>query len=112
MSPDQIVALTSLLSIMDKMAGWPFGLLFFVIIIGPWLLSVMLAWSYRKRFDAVVVMYENNAMLVKNYENMARDLKDVIMLNIQVNTELVQAIKTNQFCPAIRLEKLSPGRVE
>lgn len=109
MSPDQVAALTSLLSIMDKMSGWPFGMLFFVIIIGPWLLAIMLAWQYRRRFESVVEMYENNVDLVKRYESLATDLKDVIVLNTRVNTELVEAIRTNQFCPVVRLEKSAQG---
>jgi hypothetical protein len=110
MSPEQITALTSLLSLMDKMSGWPFGLLFFLIIVGPWVLALMLAYSYRRRFESVVEMYEKNVRLVERYEKVSTDLKDVIMLNSQTFAGLKAAIETNQYCPMVRLEKKAAGR--
>lgn len=54
-------------------------------------------------------MYEANAELVRQYEGLAKDLKDVIMLNTQAFTRLDDDIRSNQFCPAVRLEKQAPG---
>lgn len=38
-------------------------------------------------------MYENNVELVKNYQNLAGDLKDIIVMNTQAMTTLVDQIK-------------------
>ena len=50
-------------------------------------------------------MYENNIELVKGYKDLARDLKDLIVMNTEVITKQTQAIKQNQFCPSLRVEK-------
>lgn len=56
----------------------------------------------EKRFEAVVRMYEDNVLLVKGYEKLAGDLTNIIHLNTQVNTRLVEKIENNAYCPAIR----------
>jgi len=93
-SPEQISILTSLLAVLRALSGWPFALLFFCLIIGPWLLALLMAWSYRKRFEAVVDMYESNVRLVEKYEQTACDLKDVVILNTQTMTTLVEKIRS------------------
>jgi len=92
-SPEQVSILTTLLAILKALSGWPFALLFFGLVIGPWVLATFLAWSYRKRFEAVVDMYESNVRLVEKYEQTASDLKDVIILNTQTMTTLVEKIR-------------------
>jgi hypothetical protein len=109
MSPDQITALTSLLGLMDKMAGWPFGMLFFVIIIGPWIMALMLGFGYRKRFESVVGMYQANVRLVEKFVELSGDLKDVVIMNTQAWQRTCDAVEKNQFCPQIRLEKHAKG---
>ena len=93
MSPEQISILTTLLGILRALSGWPFALLFFGLVIGPWVLALFLAYSYRKRFEAVVDMYESNVRLVQKYEQVASDLKDVVILNTQTMTTLVESIR-------------------
>ena len=65
--------------------------------------------SYRDDTRAAVQRYEDNVRLVTHYEELARDLKDVVMMNTQAMTQNYQAIKTNQYCPQVRLEKKSKG---
>lgn len=67
---------------------------------------------YQADMIAQRTMYENNVKLVEAYELLAKDLKDVIILNTQAFTRLDDGIRSNQFCPQVRLEKLSPGKVE
>jgi len=50
-------------------------------------------------------MYENNIELVKGYRDLAKDLKDLIVMNTEVITKQTSAIKQNQFCPVLRVEK-------
>lgn len=55
-------------------------------------------------------MYESNVKLVKSYEELAKDLKDVVILNTQAMTRLKDDIRSNQFCPHVRLEKRAKGK--
>ena len=64
---------------------------------------------YREDTQAAVRRYEDNVRLVTHYEALAKDLKDVVMMNTQAMTQNYQAIKTNQYCPQVRLEKKSIG---
>lgn len=57
---------------------------------------------FDKRFEEVVRMYENNVLLVKGYERLAEDLTNVIMLNTQIQTRLVEKIDNNLFCPMVK----------
>lgn len=54
-------------------------------------------------------MYERNAELVRQYKSLAEELKDIIVLNTQSITVLTEAVKQNQFCPMVRLEKRAKG---
>ena len=109
MSPEQVSMITNLISLVKMLSGWPFALMFFMLVIGPWILSMMLYWNSRKRFESVVQMYEHNVQLVKDYSELAKDVKDsskrmtdVVMINTQTFSTLTEAIKTNQFCPIVR----------
>ncbi len=93
MSPEQLSMLTSLVGFIKLLSSWPFAVFFFVLVIGPWLLAVFLAWAHKKRLDAAIAMYEHNVRLVEKYEEVAIDLKDVIVLNTQTMTTLVECIR-------------------
>lgn len=93
MSPDQISMLTSLVSLVKMFSSWPVVGLLFVVIVGPWMVSLMLAERYRRRFEAVVRMYESNVMLVKNYEMISRDMKDIVIMNTTAVTSLTEVIR-------------------
>lgn len=102
MSPAEISLLTTLISLLTKMSGWPFGLMLFIALVGPWVLALLIASMYHRRFERVVKMYENNVVLVENYEKLANELSGVIHLNTQVQTKLVEQIKSNMYCPIVR----------
>jgi hypothetical protein len=57
---------------------------------------------YKRDMTQVTRFYENNVDLVKHYENLANDLASIIHLNTQVQTQLVEQIKNNMFCPMVR----------
>ena len=73
------------------------------------MLSLIIAYSHKKRFEQVVRMYEENVKLVEKYEIVAGDLKDIVILNSQRNQKLSEDIRTNQYCPAVRLKKVAEG---
>ena len=113
MTPDQIGALTAIINILDKVSGWPFGLILFLVIVGPWIAAILLAGFYQRtmdkaikmfsgRHESVVRMYESNVELVKRQEKISEDLSGIITYNTQVMTQLVEAIKSNMYCPLVR----------
>lgn len=104
MSPEQISVITSLINLLQMLTEWPVLSVVFLLIIGPWVMSILIAAGYRKRFEAVVDMYESNVRLVEKYEKIASDLKDVVMVNTSTFATLTEAIKHNQFCPIVRKE--------
>jgi uncharacterized membrane protein YqiK len=58
----------------------------------------------EKRFEAVVRNYENNVLLVENYQKLANELAGIIHMSTQVMTKLVEKIDNNLFCPIIKGE--------
>ncbi len=58
--------------------------------------------QYKADVDQVARFYENNVELVTNYRRLADDLSSVIHLNTQAQTQLVEQIKHNMFCPIVR----------
>lgn len=64
--------------------------------------------NYKEDVDKVTNYYERNVELVEKYEKLSDELSGIIHLNTQVQTRLVESIKNNMFCPAIR--QAGPGR--
>lgn len=67
--------------------------------------------QYREDMLEQRRMYENNVELVRGYSDLAKDLKDVVILNTQVVTRLCDDINRNQYCPMVRLKKDAPGSI-
>lgn len=109
MTPDQISVIALFVQLISGVKGWPIGIIIFAIVIGPWMAAFLLVHFQARRFETVVKMYENNVTLVKDYAKLAEDLHDVVIMNTQTMTRLVDCIKTNQYCPAVRLEKRAGG---
>lgn len=108
MAPEQISIITTLLNVFKFLSSWPFALLLFVLVIGPWVLSLLLAGVQNKRFEAVVKMYESNVKLVEAYQQTAGDLRKIVIMNTQVVTRLCDDIERNQFCPMVRQGQKDP----
>ena len=96
MTPQQLAILGNLLSVLKLMSGWPFGLLVFMTVVGPWVMALVLAYTQKRRFESVVSMYENNVDLAKSNQAMAQDLKDVVILNTTTITRLVDRIDARE----------------
>jgi len=112
MTPGELSTIASFMKIISSVSGWPLGMIVFFIVIGPWLASFLLVYLQTRRFEKVVSMYENNVKLVEDYSKLATDLHDVVIMNTQAMTRLVDSIKTNQYCPSIRLQKLAKGTMQ
>ena len=50
-------------------------------------------------------MYERNVRLVERYDEAARSFQDVVVMNTRALTKLCDEVRTNQYCPAARVEK-------
>lgn len=61
--------------------------------------------SYKDDMAEIRRMYENNTELVKGYEYLSGDLKDLIVMNTQCLTRLSDEIQQNQYCPMVRVKK-------
>lgn len=69
----------------------------------------MILDQYRKDVSEIKRLYESNARLVDDctkaffrLDSIYSQAIDVISLNTQTQTKLVESIKTNQFCPVLR----------
>ena len=112
MTPGELSTIAAFVQIISSVSGWPFGMILFIVVIGPWISAFMLVYLQSRRFEKVVTMYKNNFSLVEDYSKLATDLHDVVIMNTQTMTRLVDSIKTNQYCPAVRLQKLAKGTVQ
>jgi len=87
---------------------------------GPFGIVVVMWWldmksirkildCYKKDMAEMRAMYESNVRLVEKYEGVARELKDVVIMNTQAMTKICEDVETNQFCPMVRLKKQAQG---
>ena len=60
---------------------------------------------YKQDMDEQREMYKTNASLCRDYESIAKDLRDIVTLNIQTMTEVKDGVEKNQFCPLVRLDE-------
>ena len=97
--------LSNLISIFSHVGVGPIFTIVLVVIIGPWVFAVAMAWVQGKRFDAMRQMYLNNVDLVKCYEALAKQQNDVVTLNTAEWSEVRSKIDSNQYCPYVRVKK-------
>jgi hypothetical protein len=60
---------------------------------------------YQKDMTEQREMYKNNASLCKDFSNIATDLREIVIMNIEKMTRVEEAVRQNQFCPMQRVEK-------
>jgi hypothetical protein len=58
----------------------------------------------EKQFTSVVQMYQSNVDLVKSYEKVSRDFREVVVSNTTICANLNNSITHNLFCPLVRKE--------
>jgi hypothetical protein len=63
----------------------------------------------ERRMDEMRTMYENNVELVRVTQKLAIDHKDVLLLVSQTMQRVCDDIRSNQFCPNVRLHKDAKG---
>jgi len=58
--------------------------------------------EYKEDVRKVSNFYEKNVRLVERYEKLSDELTEIIHLNTQAQTKLVEKIENNMFCPVVR----------
>ena len=93
------------LSSMLKIAS-DFGLVGLILLL--WWLDNRRIWAvmdqYKNDMAEQRKMYEANVSLCRDFASIAKDLRDIVTLNIQKMTEVDDAIRQNQFCPLVRVD--------
>ena len=92
----------STIGVIVSVLGLP-GLIFIIWYVDQRRTDRILA-EYKEDMVRLARFYENNVELVNNYQKLANDLAAIIHLNTQAQTNLVNAIKNNTFCPVVRKE--------
>lgn len=64
--------------------------------------------QFEDSLKTVVQMYRDNVELVKNYQTVTGDFREVVVLNTQISANLNNAIIHNMFCPIVRKEMGMP----
>ena len=105
MTPDALHTLTAICTVLEKVGTWPLGTMVLAVMIGPWMFAFIMSRAQEKRFNEMKVMYESNVKLVEAYEALAGTLTDVITLNTAKWQETGDSVKSNQYCPLLRVEK-------
>jgi len=84
-----------------------FGVVGLVIVL--WWVDSKKVYKILEKYKADMAeqrrMYESNVSLVKDYQSVASDLKDIVILNTQTITQLNDEIRQNEFCPLQRINK-------
>ena len=65
--------------------------------------------EHEKYMEEIRRMYLGNVKLVNSYEELAGDLKEIIIANTYAMTRLGDDINRNQYCPMVRVEKKNIG---
>jgi phage FluMu gp28-like protein len=102
MTPDQVAALNAVALILQQIGTWKIGTLIAAVIMGPWIVTVVALYLGVKWFAGFKAMYNNNVILVKNYEALTKDHKEMIVYNTTIMTEVKETADNNLFCPINR----------
>ncbi|MEW6265317.1 MAG: hypothetical protein AB1641_19740 [Thermodesulfobacteriota bacterium] len=110
MSPEDLAILKTAADLVGQAGVWPLASAGLAVIIGPWIMSFVLARGQERRFEqsekaqeqrfaAVRQMYEKNVALVEGYEKVCQlqarreeDLRSIIVMNTQAMTRLTDMI--------------------
>jgi len=94
----------AVVAIIDLVHGWPGYLILFVFFVLP---PLLLIYVIRNLVVAIVALreevkaamtehrtkYDNNVILVENYEDIARELVSMVRLNTSAQTQLADLIR-------------------
>jgi hypothetical protein len=106
MTPDTVSAINAVCSLLEKIGTLPIGTIILIILVGPWVFSIVAAWRNQSQFREMKQMYENNVTLANALEKLADGQQELISLNTAKWSTAIEKIDTNQFCPVHRTKKV------
>jgi len=113
-TPEQIGAVSAVVTLFDMIGSTPILTLFAIMIIGPWVVLVLVTIAHHRRFEAVVTMYTNNYAQTEEVVKLAETVRDAAeqyrKLSTYTVTQVVktrEAVESNMHCPLVR-EKAKP----
>lgn len=110
-------------AVIKELGAWPTIIVLALFMLAPWLVMLWVSRSMEKKHAEAVKMYENNVLLVqdhadlvkahaalvedydaatKRWERITDTVISVVTLNTQAQTKLLDSIRSNDFCPAVR----------
>ncbi len=106
MSPEMIHAVNAISTLLDRIGTLPIGTVIILVIVGPWVFSLLVSYRQDRQFKEMKAMYESNVKLVTSHQKVADTLVDTVSLNTSKWAEALDGIRTNQFCPMNRTQKV------
>lgn len=106
MTPDTVSAINAVCSLLEKLGTLPVGAIILIILVGPWVFSIVISWWQQRQFNEMKRMYENNVTLATGYSKLADGQQELISLNTAKWSTAIEKIDTNQFCPVHRTKKV------
>ncbi len=99
------------------------GLVAIVQAIGPLGLLIYIYWRDQRKIDHIQAetreyvrkfteSYDKNIVFINNYEVLAKALAEIITLNTQQMTTVIQMIKDNQWCPLTKTRRQVTETIE
>lgn len=111
MTPEQWQAIHAAVQLIQFLSSKSALLSLACMMLAPWMVLVVISVGQVRRFDRVVKMYEDNVVLVRSFEKMAKNQQDLIMYNTQVMTGVQKMAENNLFCPLNR-KHIKPRDIE
>jgi hypothetical protein len=102
MTPQDVAALTAMVSIIKEIGTWPLFSIVALMQVGPWVGMLVITHVQGKRHAAAVKMYEDNVILVKSVTSMAEGYRDTLLLASQSMTKVEGSVAANLYCPLMR----------
>lgn len=105
MTGEGIKALEIIVALLGKIGAGPFLIIVLAVILTPWILMYFFyVFSSRQEamFREMSQMYQNNVVLVENYESITGRYQETLVMCVEKLTEVLEAVKTNTVCPIIR----------
>lgn len=111
MTPEQLAAIKAMADIIQTLGAMPLSTIAAVVLFGPWLVLIFVSMQQSRRFESVAKMYEDNVILVKDYQSLVDGYKkivdgqqDLIIHTTQVLTSMKEIAENNLYCPWVRKE--------
>jgi ABC-type glucose/galactose transport system permease subunit len=104
MGAEQIAVVNAVATILERMGSLPIASLVIIWFIAPWIAMLVITYIQNRRFETVVKMYEDNAGLVRAYEDCCHGYRELATFTIEKVSSVEKSIENNLYCPIVRKE--------